>query len=150
MIRIKNDHKTAIAVSRAHSKNIPLMMSNDDMYCFPKTDNIFTYSVVMLMRKNYHLMFKIDDLIRQITESGLLSKWQKESEKIQKITHDGSKADGSIILKIEHVAGAFLLALIGLACATVAFLLEWITYLMGKKYKNEFLQKVESFFCFTH
>lgn len=73
-MEVKNNPKSAIAVSRAYARNTPLPFSNDDMFCFYKSENIFTYSVVMLMRKNYHLMFKIDDLIRRITESGLLTK----------------------------------------------------------------------------
>lgn len=148
-MQIKKDQRAAVAVSRAHAKNTPLPISDDDMFCFSKSDNIYTYSVVMLMRKNYHLMFKIDDLIRRITESGLLTKWQKESEKIRRLTHN-DKGDSSIILKIEHVEGAFLLTLIGLACAAIAFLLEWITYWLGKRYKNGIVQRVESFLCFTH
>lgn len=77
-------------------------------------------------------------------------RWQKESDKIQRFVNEVEKVGGSIILKIEHVEGAFLLTLIGLACATIAFMIEWITYWFSKKYKNGIIQKVESFLCFTH
>lgn len=149
LMAIKTD-AVAVAVSREHAKNTPLPISDEDMCCFAKTENIFTYSVVMLVPRDYHLLSQINDLIRRISESGLLSKWQKESEIIRTTTSAATAADGTMKLRIGHVQGAFLLGFLGAVIATAAFAVEWITYwLAGRTNKKSFWKKLESFLCFN-
>lgn len=127
------DRKTAVAVSRQHADNNP-SISTTDMYCFKKTDNIYTFSVSMLTKKDYHLLSKINDIIRTISESGLLSKWQRDSEKkvIPTVVHEGGEGGDAIKLKIKHVQGGFLVWFIGLVIAGIALGIEWIIFFLTK------------------
>lgn len=142
--RIKTDKKAAVAVSRHHADNndaIPRSL----MYCFAKKDNIYTYSVSMLTKKQYHLLDKVNVLVRTISESGLLQKWEAESsERAEEETNDmggGGEGHGDAIkLKIEHVQAGFLLLGIGCIASGIIFALEWAFYksvlVMSNRNKN--------------
>lgn len=147
LLKLKTDRKLAVAVDREHAKNTPVQITDTEMYCFSKSENIFTYSVVMMMVKDFHLRAKINNLIRQISESGLLPKWQKESEIIRMLEIDGS-ADGTIKLKVEHVAGAFILIFVGWALASLMYGFEWFVYWLSRK-KYRIGQKLEKSICFA-
>lgn len=131
LMNLKTNKKAAVAVSRHHADNNPVIGSTQ-MFCFPKKDNIYTYSVSMLTKKQYHLLGKIDALVRRISESGLLQKWELESSNsvVESVDAAGPH-DNAIKLKIEHVQGGFLLLGVGLAVAAVTFVLEWMYYLLG-------------------
>lgn len=148
LLEIKKNRNLGVAIGREHAKNTPVPITDSDMFCFTKSDNIFTFSVVMMMVKDFHLRAKINDLIRQISESGLLPKWQKESEIIRISDGSDSAGDGNIILKVEHVAGAFFLASIGWSIAILIFCLEWLIYWMSTK-DYKVARKMENFFCFA-
>uniref|UniRef100_A0A336M3L9 CSON011600 protein n=1 Tax=Culicoides sonorensis TaxID=179676 RepID=A0A336M3L9_CULSO len=126
--KIKYDKMTAVAISRHHALNSP-MISPLDMFCFSTSNNIYTYSVAMLVKKQFHLLLKIENIIRGITESGLLSKWQRDSELV--VVNTDSDDEGSVTrLKFEHVQGGFLLWVIGMGLAFVAFVFEWIVQIL--------------------
>ncbi|XP_058056145.1 uncharacterized protein LOC131207544 [Anopheles bellator] len=131
LARLRTERLLAVAVSRAHSSNAR-SIGEADMYCFPKTANIYTYSVGMLAKKDFHLLPKINDLIRRISESGLLGKWQKESEKIR--VDRGDESDGQTILRLDHIEGAFLLGAVGLALSLLAFLAELLHFQACQRY----------------
>lgn len=131
LMKIKTNKSIAVAVSRHHADNNPLI-SPLDMHCFSITEDIYTYSVSMLVKKQYHLLLKIDAIIRGISESGLLMKWQRDSE--QTITStDENEGNGVSKLTFEHVEGGFLIWGIGLSVGFIAFVCEWIVYLVKKK-----------------
>ncbi|XP_065073023.1 uncharacterized protein Ir87a [Ochlerotatus camptorhynchus] len=143
LARLHSERTVAVAVSRAHSHNSK-SIGEAEIFCFPRTDNVQTYSVGMMVKKDFHLLPKINDLIRQISESGLLGKWQVESDKIRIDEDldegggggdDGGHGDGQIVLKIEHIEGAFILGTFGLGLATVAFIGEVIYFRLKRKYK---------------
>ncbi|XP_055585201.1 uncharacterized protein LOC129738049 [Uranotaenia lowii] len=139
--RLHSERTIAVAVSRAHSHNSK-SIGEAEMFCFARTDNIQTYSVAMMVKKDFHLLSKINDLIRRISESGLLGKWQVESDKIR-IDEDlddeggGGEGEAQIVLKVEHIEGAFILGAIGLALATVAFICEILHFQFQKILKKK-------------
>lgn len=140
---IKKSKTTTVAVSRHHAMNSPVI-SPLEMFCFTKSNNIYTYSVTMLVKKQYHLLLKIENIIRGITESGLLSKWQRDSELVV-VSKDSDEEGGVMRLKFEHVQGGFLLWGIGLGLGSIVFALEWITHLCKKIFLNSrFLRKIEN------
>lgn len=128
LLYIKNDKKVAIAVSRHHADNNEVI-PRSQMYCFAKKDNIYTYSVSMLTKKQYHLLDKVNSIVRTISESGLLHKWESESSNA---AEEESSADANsegphgnaIKLKIEHVQAGFLLLGIGSILGAIILLLE--------------------------
>uniref|UniRef100_A0A182J2K2 Putative ionotropic receptor ligand binding domain-containing protein n=1 Tax=Anopheles atroparvus TaxID=41427 RepID=A0A182J2K2_ANOAO len=137
LARLRTERLLAVAISRAHSSNSRLI-GEAEMYCFPKTDNIYTYSVSMLAKKDFHLLPKMNDLIRRISESGLLGKWQKESEKIRidaDVEEDEVGADGQTTLRLDHIEGAFLLGAVGLGLSLVAFVAELVYYRAKRNYR---------------
>jgi hypothetical protein len=104
----------------------------------------------MMMKKDFHLLSKINDLIRELSESGLLPKWITESEVIRSNDMSGDQNDdGTIKLKIGHVEGAFLLIFVGWGLAFLAFIAEHLTFYHSQKsYKvSKFIEK---YFCFAH
>lgn len=141
---IKQSKVTAVAVSRHHASNTPLI-SPLEMYCFSKSNNIYTYSVSMLVKKQYHLLLKIENIIRGITESGLLSKWQRDSDLVV-VSTDSESEQGVTRLKFEHVQGGFLLWGIGLGLGLLAFMVEWAVFVSKKRFEdNAFIGKVEKY-----
>ncbi|KXJ82457.1 hypothetical protein RP20_CCG013678 [Aedes albopictus] len=142
LARLHSERTVAVAISRAHSHNSK-SIGEAEIFCFARTDNIQTYSVGMMVKKDFHLLPKINDLIRRISESGLLGKWQVESDKIRIDEDldegggggDGGHGDGQIVLKVEHIEGAFILGAVGLGLATISFIVEVVYFKLKQKYK---------------
>lgn len=112
------------------------------MYCFPTIENIYTYSVAMIVERNYHLLSKINGHIRSISESGLLTKWEQESQ-TTKISSEssGEPNNDGIILKLEHIEGAFLLGFCGICISTVAFGFEHLHFWLSMKNRSRELRR---------
>lgn len=146
----KNTTK-AVAISRSHATNNPIgLQDSEDFFCFPTSENVVIYSVVMMFRKFYHLLPMINDKIRTIAESGLLSKWEIDSlKRIKKEeSSDGGHGSAQIKLSVEHVEGAFIFVILGLALSFCVFLMEWAVYWVARWKKNwKFLQKIENVLC---
>lgn len=155
--KITKNRTKALAISRAHALNNPFNLNeNDDFFCFAVSDDVVIYSAVMMFQRFHHLLPIINDKIRAIAETGLLTKWQKDSAKSkQKALNDadsGKGGHGSVQMKLrlEHVEGAFLVVLIGLSIAFVVFLLELLMPWLIKKKKEKshrILKTIESFLC---
>ncbi|XP_059611138.1 uncharacterized protein LOC132258050 [Phlebotomus argentipes] len=129
--RVRHDSELGVAVSRQHARNSPLI-DESDMFCFHRAENIYSYSVSMLVKRDFHLLPKINDIIRTILESGLLYKWQKDSEvsKVQSTPTEGGEGSATqIVLGISHVQGAFIVLGLGLVVSAVAFSTEWLIFL---------------------
>jgi hypothetical protein len=108
----------------------------------------------MLFQKFHHLLPILNDKIRTIAESGLLTKWQKDSTKVARSTMTTEKDKGGhggsvqMKLRVEHVEGAFLVVLVGLSVAFAVFLLELLTHRLIKKNEtHRILKTMESFLC---
>lgn len=108
-----------------------------------------------MFRKFHHLLPLMNEKIRTISESGLLTKWMKDSKRVNKKNPLSNEADSGkgghgsaqMKLRLEHVEGAFIVVIIGLTVAFVVFLLEHITRLLIKHKKKERMAlKLESWF----
>lgn len=130
--QIRTTSRVAIAASRHHSDNSPAI-SDSEMFCFTREENIYTYSVSMLAKKQHHFLGKINSMLRTISESGLLLRWAQQSESQEVNSGDdapaGGHGDGAVVkLKMEHVEGGFLLHVLGLIIATIAFIGEHVVF----------------------
>lgn len=104
------DRTKAIAISRSHASNNPYsLIENVDFYCFPVSGDIVIYSSVMMFRKFHHLLPVINEKIRAIAESGLLTKWQidsknsgKKKNKIEVSTKTEGHGSQQMKLRLEH------------------------------------------------
>lgn len=131
--RLEYDEKLAVAVSRSHAHNTPAI-SRTALFCFPRSKNVYSYSVAMPIKLDYHMLPTINYNIRQLFEFGLVERWNKYSESIAanqeiKKTLDAA-TDGKdsrlVVLTVAHIMGAILVMFFGHIIALVAFMFEVI------------------------
>jgi len=143
---IVKDKLKAVAISRSHALNNPLQLKDSiDFSCFPVEENVVIYSVVMMFRKFHHLLPMINEKIRTIAESGLLSKWEMDSVKTSKeqdISSGGGHGSTQIKLALEHVEGAFILVMIGLFLSFAVFVAEYYVHWIVKSNNHVEVKKI--------
>jgi hypothetical protein len=151
LLELKTDRKLAFAISRQHSMNAKVQISEEDIFCFAKADNIFSFSVVMLFKKDHHLLPLVNTMIRRITESGFILKWRmdcelkKFKENLQRHRNDQESVNRAI--SVNQLLGLFALGGVALIFATLAFGLEWLVFYLSRKRKVRFVRKyVERYF----
>ena len=105
LLDIKNDKKLAVAISRQHAQNARIELTENEMFCFDKANNIFSYSVVMLFKKDHHLLPLVNTLIRRMTEAGFILKWKADYEytKFKEGSVVNARSDQAIALTIDHI-----------------------------------------------
>lgn len=132
--RLVYDEKLAVAVSRLHAENT-LAVSRSDMFCFPRSKNIYSYSIAMPIKLDYHMLPIINYNIRQLFEFGLTERWNKLSqsiaanEEIKTILNQAAsgKDDNLVVLTVPHIMGAILIMFFGHFLAMTTFFIElWI------------------------
>lgn len=77
---MKYDDNLAIGGSRQHILN-SRSYSPSKIYCFDRDENIASYQPALLMRKDFALRQKIDEIIQYAFESGLFVKWDRDSQR---------------------------------------------------------------------
>lgn len=132
---MKDDVKLAIALSRLHALNSPVI-SQREIFCFPREQNIYSYSVAMPIKLDFHLLPNINYIIRQLFEFGLIERWDKLSQSIAKnadikkmLISDGNGAESHlVVLTVAHIIGAILIMIFGHTLALLAFIAEQIVF----------------------
>lgn len=146
MKRLVYDEKLAVAVSRLHAENTPAV-SRSDMFCFPRSKNIYSYSIAMPIKLDYHMLPVINYNIRQLFEFGLTERWNKLSQSIaanEEIKMVLNKAadgndDSLTVLTVPHIMGALLIMSFGHFVAASTFLIElWV----GRKIRQRKCRKI--------
>lgn len=151
LAEIASDHFLAVAVSREHSENSPLMKKTN-MFCFTRSNNVYNFLVSILARKDHHILTRMNRNIRGILEAGLLSKWQADSQRESDLSADSTEDDddnGTIVLKVQHVQGAFYVLIVGLFVSFVIYLLEIISYKLSRFERFRWLRCMENVFCYN-
>lgn len=127
----------AVSSAREHALHSPLI-SKVEISCFPKTENVYSYSVTMLTQRQFHLLSNINSIIRRVMEFGLIQKWDKDGDTLQLLrlqiasnklmagTKYGGDEDGdeAVVLKVDHIMGALILMGCGHALALMTFVVE--------------------------
>lgn len=49
------------------------------IYCFEKSENIYDFSLKILMHKKFRLVHDLNKFLKQATETGLINKWSKRT-----------------------------------------------------------------------
>lgn len=131
-LKLKYDDYLAVATSREHAMNNPVLPKTN-VFCFPKTDNIYSFSVAMLTKKYFHLLPKMNSIIRRVSEFGLLQKWaQDNSAATLKLMQNQQKSeseddnDGLVVLTVGHITGALIIMFLGHIVAVCVFIGELI------------------------
>lgn len=141
-MEVKSNDKLAVAISRQHAINARIPLSDEDMFCFDKSNNLFSFSVVMLFKNDHHLLPVVNQLIRRITESGFILRWKTEVEylKFKEDIKRGDPHENAEPINLGHLLGSFALLGVGLSLAILGFLFEYFVYYMAKKRKIKFFQ----------
>lgn len=131
----------AVSVSREHALNSPVI-GKADLFCFTKSHNVYGYSVVLLAQRNYHLLGRMNSIIRRVMEFGLIEKWEKDGDTMQQLQlqikqnalgggsgnavgdGDGEDGDALVVLKVDNIMGAMILMVAGYVVALVVFVAE--------------------------
>lgn len=79
---LKHDDNSDLAVggSRQHILNSP-SYSPSKLFCFNEQEHIVSYQPMLLMRSDFVLKSQINIIIRNAFESGLLEKWNRDSQR---------------------------------------------------------------------
>lgn len=144
LVELKTNDELAVAISRQHAINARIPLNDDDMFCFDKADNIFSFSVVMLLKKDHHLLPPVNILIRRIAESGFILKWKADSEYLKFKEDKKQRQDpheNSEPLNLGHLLGSFALMGVGVSIAVLTFGFEWIVYYLAQKRKIKFFKE---------
>ncbi|XP_039757885.1 uncharacterized protein LOC120632146 [Pararge aegeria] len=100
------------------------------IYCFPESNNLYKYGVVLLTRKWFPMLERFNNIIRSVSENGLIDKWNEEL-----FLHSTREITSAILpLSIQHLLGAFILIGILYAVSVGIFIGE-ITFGMLKRRK---------------
>lgn len=80
----------------------------------------------------YHLLPKINSIIRQLFEFGLIERWDKLSRTIgvnaKLFTQNSDKHSNLVVLTVDHILGAILIMFIGHILAIISFIMEIYVY----------------------
>lgn len=82
--RLQYDDCLAVATSRLHMKTLPIQ---DRIYCFDRSQNIYDYSTVIMIRNNFPMKSQFIDVLDKILTAGLLVKWEKDLQRRPNITY---------------------------------------------------------------
>lgn len=146
MEKLRYHDNLAVSIAREHAQNSPVI-SKSEMFCFPKTNNVYSYSVTMLTQRNFHLLPKMNSIIRRVMEFGLIQKWEKDSDTLQQLKleqehikkYDGQGEDEVVVLTVGHITGALILMGCGYFIALLTFIAELLINTVFLKRHNNWL-----------
>ncbi|XP_068619401.1 uncharacterized protein [Battus philenor] len=101
------------------------------IYCFPESDNLYKYGVVLLARKWFPLLERFNKIIRSLTENGLINKWNEELF----LHRMRVESVGTIVpLNIQHLFGAFAFIAVMYAASCLVFVSELlVNYILRRR-----------------
>lgn len=129
----------AVAVSRKYASSSPAI-SNDQIYCFDRRQNIRSISISMVTRHDLDYLTKINRLLQYSVESGLFLKWERDSR--SQIDKDDSSTIVYHRITWEHLAGGMIVITIGLAVSSCVFVLELFVKRMRRIHRRSKYWKV--------
>ncbi|XP_047537189.1 uncharacterized protein LOC125071143 [Vanessa atalanta] len=130
------DRNFAVVSSKRQAKYIDQKLGKGAalIYCFPESNNLYKYGVVLLARKWFPMLERFNNIIRSVSENGLIDKWNKELF-IHSISSDGTSA--ILPLSIQHLLGAFMLIGILYTLSIIVFIAEVVLGYLKKKKEFE-------------
>ncbi|XP_072930216.1 uncharacterized protein [Epargyreus clarus] len=100
------------------------------IHCFPENNNLYKYGVVLVARKWFPMLERFNNIIRSVTENGLIDKWSEELF-IHTVNVGGSR--DIVPLSIQHLLGAFMLIGILFAVSILVFIAELVIGFLSRK-----------------
>lgn len=112
---VVSSKRQAVYQDQKLGKGAPLI------YCFPEDNNMYKYGVVLLARKWFPMLDRFNNIIRSMSENGLIDKWNGELL-IHKVSVEG--ASTIVPLGVPHLLGAFMFIGLMYAASILVFLGE--------------------------
>lgn len=124
--------KSAFFETRSHLKGL----FGDD--AFISEDILHTFPVAIVVKKNFALKKRINNLIHRITVSGIYEKNVRDDRFYTLYKWKAARNDHELVQKItlDKLRGAFLLLIIGLALALIINLIEIFHYKIALYFKK--------------
>lgn len=143
-LKLRENYRLAVGGSRQRILN-SRFYSPSKIYCFGHAENIASYQSVLLMRKDFALIGKIDKIIRNAFECGLLVKWDRDSQR-KKERIDPFEPKYALTLE-QYVVFLVVIYSIGCIWAILSFFAEIIIKRKMKQRKRSPIWKyLERFF----
>lgn len=104
------------------------------LFCFSESNNLYKYGVVLLARKWFPMLERVNMIIRSVSENGLIEKWNKEL-----FIHETSSEGASTIVPLgfQHLLGAFMFIGIMYAACVAVFIGELAFYHILRRRTNK-------------
>lgn len=111
------------------------------IYCFPESDNLYKYGVVLLSRKWFPMLQRFNLIIRSVSENGLINKWNDEL-----LLRQGNVEGTSTIvpLSVQHLLGAFIFICLMYGASVLVFIGELAFNYAYKKKMNSKIYRMEN------
>ncbi|XP_055309007.1 uncharacterized protein LOC129572917 [Sitodiplosis mosellana] len=128
---LKHDDNELLAIGGSRQRILNSQSySPAGIFCFDR-ESIASFQPAMLMRKDFALKRKIDEIIRNAFESGLFVKWDRDSQRKKERV---IPFEPSVVLSVENIAMPLVFAIgVGSLMATAAFYCE---ILISRKIKE--------------
>lgn len=142
--RAAQDRNFAVVSSRRQAvyQDQKLGKGTHLIYCFPESNNLYKYGVVLLARKWFPMLERFNNIIRSVSENGLINKWNEE---MLIRTADLEGASTIVPLSIQHLLGAFMFIGFMYGASVVVFIAELaIGFIEKKKLTWKFLGFLKS------
>nr|AST36366.1 putative ionotropic receptor IR87a [Cydia fagiglandana] len=104
------------------------------LYCFKEGNNLYKYGVVLLARRWFPMLERFNNIIRSVSENGLIEKWNQELF-IHTVGVDGTSK--VVPLGIRHLLGAFIFIGIMYAASIIVFVVELLLNVSKKRKSNK-------------
>ncbi|CAH2236882.1 jg20291 [Pararge aegeria aegeria] len=120
----------AVVSSRRQAEYMDQILGKGEalIYCFPERNNLYKYGVVLLTRQWFPMLERFNNIIRSVSENGLIDKWNEELF-IHRISSESTTV---VSLGIQHLLGAFVLTGILYAVTIVVFIGELVVGYISK------------------
>lgn len=136
LMALANDNRLAVAISRMHTyqNHTRRNVSMDSIYCFDKNEQIIQYPMMLMMATNNNNRWafdRIQRLAQLAMQGGLFVKWLKDYPSFRHLGNRRRHSDAngeSQVQTIEHIIFAFMIYLLVISMAFVAFAIECIVY----------------------
>ncbi|XP_052744132.1 uncharacterized protein LOC128199281 [Bicyclus anynana] len=130
-LRAALDRNFAVVSSRRQAEYMDQMLGKGEtlIYCFPERNNLYKYGVVLLTRQWFPMLERVNNIIRSVSENGLIDKWNEE------LFTNKIRSEGAVVLPlgVQHLLGAFVLTGILYAVSIVVFVGELVLGYITRK-----------------
>lgn len=124
---VVSSKRQAVYQDQELGKGAPLV------FCFPESNNLYKYGVVLLARRWFPMLERFNNIIRSMSENGLIDKWNEELL-IHKSNVEGSST--IVPLGVPHLLGAFMFIGLMYGASVLVFLGEIAFGYYGKRKKT--------------